>query len=599
MKKARNEKGITIVSLVITIIIMLILSGVVLTGIAQDNGIIKNSKKAKEQTEIGNEVEQIEQATVKAMAKNASGKITEEGLKEGLAENLGKVNIYDDDEVFIIEIAKSKRYYTVDSNGKVEKTDETAIITDENPGVLDGKGTQTEPYRIMSIEDLVYLSKSVSEGKSYRNYYLELGRNLNFNSKMSYGNYNTKEYNEYLGVTDDVGLKEALTNRKYKGFIPIGSGKKAFSGSFGGKCYSIKNLYENTDVYGGLFCEVMSGNISDLTIVGKIVSSANYTGGIVGKANNNTNIKNCISHININSTGNQVGGIVGVFGIIEDCKNYGNIIGANEIGGISGNGSKTINSKNYGSIKGENHIGGISGRYGKVTECENYGEITGNEIIGGIIGQMNINNINKVINYGKITGSEMVGGICGDNVSASFIVNVVNKGDVIGKTKVGGILGYGTSIKPIINCYNLGKVEGTSRIGGIVGYCAFTQNDTSKIINCYNIGEVIGTNTNKTGAVLGEKYGYGTHYIENCYWEEKNGLAGYNETKSANGNFTVTDSKSYSRGFIEGKETGEKSFLEILNEYVEKYNTENAEETDFVELNKWKKDEEKGYPILN
>ena len=571
MKKARNEKGITIVSLVITIIIMLILSGVVLTGIAQDNGIIKNSKKAKEQTEIGNEIEQIEQATVKAMAKNASGKITEEGLKEGLAENLGKVNIYDDDEIFIIEIAKSKRYYTVDSNGKVEKTDETAIITDENPGVLDGKGTQTEPYRIMSIEDLVYLSKSVSEGKLYQYEYIELGRNLNFNSKMSYGNYDTKEYNEYLGVTDDVGLKEALTNRKYKGFIPIGNELKNFYGRFDGNSYSIRNIYENIENYGGLFgkkSDYAKGYIRNLTVTGEINSSGDFIGGISGSTA--AEISNCVSYVNITGKGNQIGGISGeLWGSAINCKNYGKIL--------------TTGS----------HIAGISGRYGRVTECENYGEIKGNSVLGGIIGQMNGNAINRVTNYGKISGNDTIGGICGSNGYAYLISNSINRGEIIGEKKIGGILGVATSIELIINCYNIGKIEGTSRIGGIVGYCSFTQNDSSKIINCYNIGEVVGTDSSKTGAITGEKNGYGIHYIEKCYWEEKSGLAGYN------GNFTVTDSKSYSRGFIEGKEKGEKSFLEILNEYVKKYNTENAGETDFVELNKWKQDEEKGYPVLN
>lgn len=282
MKKAKNAKGITIVALVITIIIMLILAGVVLTGIAQDNGIIKSSKKAKEQAEIGNEIEQIEQATVKAMGKGAYGQITEDGIRENLSEELGEVKIYDDDDILIIEIAKSKRYYTVDSKGNVEKTDETAIIVDENPGVLDGKGTEAEPYRIMSIEDLVYLSKSVSEGKLYQYEHIELGRNLNFNSKMSYGDYNTKEYNEYLGITDDVGLKEALTNRKYKGFIPIGNELKVFYGRFEGNSYIIKNIYENVENYGGLFGkknDYAKGYIRNLTITGEIVSSGDFVGG--------------------------------------------------------------------------------------------------------------------------------------------------------------------------------------------------------------------------------------------------------------------------------------------------------------------------------
>ena len=593
----RKAKGITLVALVITIVIMLILAGVVIKGITGDNGIIKNTKKAKEQTEIEAEKERIEQATVVAMGKNKQGEITEEDLKENLSNELGEVKIYDDDEVFILEIIDSQRYYTLSKEGEIGETDKTAIIIDETPGELEGKGTQTEPYKIMSIEDLVYLSKSVSEGTSYRNKYIELGRNLNFNSKMSYGDYNTKEYNEYLGITEDVGLKESLTNRKYKGFIPIGNGTKAFSGSFEGKSYSIKNLYENTEVYGGLFSETSAGNINHLIITGEIISSVNYVGGIVGKTSTNTNIKNCISYVNIKSTGNQVGGITGFSGIIENCKNYGNIIGINEIGGISGNSGSAKNSKNYGNIKGENHIGGISGRCGKITECENYGKITGNSVLGGIIGQMNRNAINKVNNYGKICGSDTIGGICGSNGYEYLISNSVNKGEITGDKKVGGILGVGTSIKSIINCYNIGKIEGTSRVGGIVGYCSFTQVNESKIINTYNKGEIIGTN--KVGAILGEKDGYGIHYIENCYWEEKEGLVGYNLSKAANGDLVVTNSTSYSKEYIEGKEIAEKSFIEVLNEYVEKYNNEKSGETDFIELEKWKQDTEGGYPILN
>ena len=50
--KIINERGITLITLVITIIIMLILSGVVITLALGNNGLIGNAKQAKKETII-------------------------------------------------------------------------------------------------------------------------------------------------------------------------------------------------------------------------------------------------------------------------------------------------------------------------------------------------------------------------------------------------------------------------------------------------------------------------------------------------------------------------------------------------------------------
>ena len=52
MKKFKNEKGITLVALVVTIIVLIILAGVSINLILGDNGIITIAKKAKENTEL-------------------------------------------------------------------------------------------------------------------------------------------------------------------------------------------------------------------------------------------------------------------------------------------------------------------------------------------------------------------------------------------------------------------------------------------------------------------------------------------------------------------------------------------------------------------
>ncbi len=47
----RNEKGITLIALVITIVVLLILAGVTITYALSDNGIFSNAKKAQAKAE--------------------------------------------------------------------------------------------------------------------------------------------------------------------------------------------------------------------------------------------------------------------------------------------------------------------------------------------------------------------------------------------------------------------------------------------------------------------------------------------------------------------------------------------------------------------
>ena len=127
--KMREKSGITLITLVVTIIILLILAGITIATITSDNGIIKNANKAKEQTEITEEKEIIEKATVQAMGNNKYGNIEEDELQSELDKETGEgktetSEIGEEIEVVFIE---SDRYYTVDIDGNVAQ-----IITEEN-----------------------------------------------------------------------------------------------------------------------------------------------------------------------------------------------------------------------------------------------------------------------------------------------------------------------------------------------------------------------------------------------------------------------------------------------------------------------------------
>ena len=77
--RRKEEKGITLIALVITIIVLLILAGVSIATLTGENGILTKANKAREETETASEEEQRELAIIEA---NMSDKeITFQGVK--------------------------------------------------------------------------------------------------------------------------------------------------------------------------------------------------------------------------------------------------------------------------------------------------------------------------------------------------------------------------------------------------------------------------------------------------------------------------------------------------------------------------------------
>ena len=120
-RKNKQEKGITLLALVITIIVLLILAGITISAITGDDGIIENAGQAKEETEIANEKEIVEKATVQAMGNNKYGNIEESELQSELDKETdeGKTKTTDVGKVIKVLFVESKRNYAVDKDGNV------------------------------------------------------------------------------------------------------------------------------------------------------------------------------------------------------------------------------------------------------------------------------------------------------------------------------------------------------------------------------------------------------------------------------------------------------------------------------------------------
>ena len=195
-KEQKNQNGITLIALVITIIVLLILAGVSIATLTGPNGLLTRANQAKEET------------------KNA-----EQEERYDIARQEDLINEY----VTGIEVEQ---------------------VTDPNPGVLEIEQADANIFMINSIEDLVFFAYDVTNGNNYQGKTVKLGLSLDFNSTKSYANALRTDYGEY-GY--DGELKTLLTSES--GFIPIGSiydsEPQNFSGIFDGQNKSISNLYIN------------------------------------------------------------------------------------------------------------------------------------------------------------------------------------------------------------------------------------------------------------------------------------------------------------------------------------------------------------------
>ena len=130
MYKTNEEKGITLIALVVTIVVLLILAGVSISMLFGDNGIIKRAQEAKERSEIAEERELVELSAMGALARDKWGEITYDNLDEELKINLGDRDYtLDGTGPFTVTYVDSGRMYTVETDGTVTEAgkDETGI----------------------------------------------------------------------------------------------------------------------------------------------------------------------------------------------------------------------------------------------------------------------------------------------------------------------------------------------------------------------------------------------------------------------------------------------------------------------------------------
>lgn len=120
-KKLKENKGITLIALVVTIIVLLILAGISINMLTGQNGILKQASTAKEMTDNANTEELINLSVADAISEGR-GDLKDKNLKSALNNNIGEGNytISGNEDNGWKVIVNEKRY-NIDTNGTTKK----------------------------------------------------------------------------------------------------------------------------------------------------------------------------------------------------------------------------------------------------------------------------------------------------------------------------------------------------------------------------------------------------------------------------------------------------------------------------------------------
>ena len=159
-QKLKNEKGITLVALVITIIVLLILAGVTLSMVMGESGIFGKANSAKEKTQLSNAEETIKLAVLENQVKSVSGDValTNDQLKEEIAKKLteqgytvsGSTVTYYGDKTIDIEnyLEKESKTYTAYNVG------DQVTVGGENFYVIKASSASEEKVTLLAEKNI-------------------------------------------------------------------------------------------------------------------------------------------------------------------------------------------------------------------------------------------------------------------------------------------------------------------------------------------------------------------------------------------------------------------------------------------------------------
>lgn len=529
-----NKKGITLIALIITIILMLILAGVVLNLTIGENGLIKIGKKAGEEYKISAAKEKIELAVMDYEAKIRKETIYSiidriEGLEsiEPEDENVGlPYTVTVDGYKFLVKEG-IEVIYQGKANGIIPEIISITknIISDTEAKInIEAKTKDSE-----GIEKLILMKNGVAiEEKEVR------GKDIKEEfSATGNGKYKIKVIgkNKKRAISKEIEISEMNIGSAEiaSGEIIEGKAQLTITGDYGKLNITKMEIYEGQNKIKEIAYKEAKSKIEEEyeTDYMPFYEEKTYTAKIIADKNNETKtnelklknkdtIKTEKDLRTLASTVNE--GENFETKIIKQIADINLIKEHTAIGTISApfkgtyNGQeKTINNIQINSTTLENQ--GLFGYIENAT-LKNIilgeGNINAGNKLGGAVGYAKDSTIENITNNKtNITANSTYYENYGTALN-DFGTIIVQTNSFSANT-IGGICGLAKNTN-IQNCHNDVNVAGTNSgwlIGGIVGYM---NGENIKLLNCTNAGNV--TNGWAIGGIVGLTYDY--VQIEKC-----------------------------------------------------------------------------------
>lgn len=148
-----KNKGITLIALVVTIVVLLIIAGISIVSVTGDNGIINQAGNAKDATEIGSEKEIVELSSIQSMELDYSGVVEKSNLEKFLNQNAGEgaTKVRSGYNSYLVKFQESGRVYRVENNGIVKGpvfNENELTLGVEKPKNTDKYGYLVKNYKV-------------------------------------------------------------------------------------------------------------------------------------------------------------------------------------------------------------------------------------------------------------------------------------------------------------------------------------------------------------------------------------------------------------------------------------------------------------------
>ena len=206
MKSLKSKKGITLIALVITIIVLLILAGVSINAVIGEDGIASKAKLAKEETAIAEDKEKINFAIAEYEMESIEddSKSLEEFLK---SQDWCEDAVFDDDSKMVTVTMANGSKYEIEVSGIVNDKEEI-----EWDSILEEANSNPEKYK--HSEQLV--SNYIAIGTDGKPVNMDLWNPL----KRSDGNWGLGIDNGIYPYSNPVVYKGEIKDGEIEGVVP-------------------------------------------------------------------------------------------------------------------------------------------------------------------------------------------------------------------------------------------------------------------------------------------------------------------------------------------------------------------------------------------